>query len=301
MLTRYSEWKRPTDAAYAFALRAKLAPAVPAVGTRTDVEAVARMALIDGAAERFAARVARWSGPEDLRDGAAAYASEQRTFLEGGARSTLGRGELEGVLRGAVLVLRSGRQTDYVVRDHHMIDVALYHYATTGELPNALFHADRHSDWCRDSFLEARRPPQAATWWKLFEGLKRPDGSPVLREEDVLFTTARVAGTGDIDYGALAPFAPTEEALRWERVLDQPHLGEVDWVSLDLDDFQPLAQWKLVRGMLRDARFLALLARARVRVFCLSPQFTKGGDKVPWTIQGSVATSLRLINWFRSR
>ena len=48
----------------------------------------------------------------------------------------------------------------FVRYDHHMLDVALYHYWTTGELPCALFHADRHSDWCKDSYLEARRPQQ---------------------------------------------------------------------------------------------------------------------------------------------
>jgi hypothetical protein len=297
MLTRYSEWKRPTDAAYAFALKA-VRPEVPVVGTHSDVRAIAREVL--GAdAERFEAQVARWSGPEDRRGDRQPYLSEQTGFLEAGARARLTRGDLETVLEGTVLVLRGPEQTDYVVRDHHMIDVALYHYRTSGELPRALFHADRHSDWCRDSYLAARRPQQAATWWKLFEGLKRPDGAPVLREEDVRFTTARAAGARDVDYGGLAPFAPTEEELRWERVLAHERLGDVDWASLDLDAFQPWSQLRLMRGLLRDARFTALLARARVRVFCLSPQFTNGGDKVPWTIQGSLASSLRLLNHFR--
>ena len=56
----------------------------------------------------------------------------------------------------------------------------------------------------------------------------------------------------------------------------------------------------LLNGLLRDPRFHRMMAGARVRVFVLSPQFTRGGDKIdPWVIQGSRASSLRLLNLLR--
>ncbi|MDY7225606.1 hypothetical protein [Hyalangium rubrum] len=317
MLIRYSDWKRPTDAAYAFQLRAVtgpgtpggFTPALPEPGTRSDIRDVAREVLADGEAERFEAKVRRWSGPEDVvgEAGQKPYEGQQLTFAEAPWQDTLRREALDTVLRGTVLVLR-GRagQADYVLRDHHMLDVALYHYRTTGELPRALFHADRHSDWCKDSYLEARTPQQAATWWKLFEGLKRPDtGASVLADPDIFFTTgtgtrtSRMSGR-DIGVSCLVPSTLDTEQLGWRQVLDQPSATQADWVSLDLDFFQPAPQLRVSRGLLRDERFQAMLARARVRVFVLSPQFTNGGDRIdPWEIQGSMSSSLRLLNLLR--
>ncbi|QRK13849.1 hypothetical protein JQX13_29510 [Archangium violaceum] len=211
------------------------------------------------------------------------------------------------MLRGNVLVMRGhSGQADYLLRDHHMLDVALYHYRTTGELPRALFHADRHSDWCKDSYLEARVPPQAATWWKLFEGLKRPeDSAPVLTEQDIFFTTAKAESTArmtgrDVGFSTLVPWFVDTSELHWSRVLARPEVVQADWVSLDLDYFQPAPQLRLSSGLLRDPRFHGMMEGARVRVFVLSPQFTNGGDKIdPWEIQGSVHSSLRLLNLLR--
>ena len=63
----------------------------------------------------------------------------------------------------------------------------------------------------------------------------------------------------------------------------------------------PAPQLALTSGLVRAAAFQALLARARVRVFCLSPQFTNGGDRIePWVVQGSRASSLRLMNLLRA-
>lgn len=316
MLIRYSDWKRPTDAAYAFQLRATgpakaggFTPALPAQGALSDIREVAREVLVDGEAERFERKVHRWSGPEDVvgETGEKPYEGAQLTFTEMPWSDTLMREALDTVLRGTVLVLRArSRQVDYVLRDHHMLDVALYHYRTTGELPRALFHADRHSDWCKDSYLEARTPQQAATWWKLFEGLKRPDtGAPVLGEPDIFFTTgtgtrtARMSGR-DIGVSCLVPSSLDPEQLGWRQVLEQPSVTRADWVSLDLDFFQPAPQLRVSRGLLRDERFLAMHTRARVRVFVLSPQFTNGGDRIsPWEIQGSMPSSLRLLNLLR--
>lgn len=317
MLIRYSDWKRPTDDAYAFRLRAAasaagtgaFSPALPSAGTRSDIRDVIRRVLEDGEAERFERRIDRWSGPEDVvgEAGEKPYEGQQLTFEERSPSDTLTMADVDAVLRGVVLVLR-GRSgaTDYVLRDHHMLDVALYHYGTTGELPSALFHADRHSDWCKDSYLEARRPQQAATWWALIEGLKRPGTSaPVLSERDVFFTTAvaerssRMTGR-DIGAAVRVPGFLDPDGLRWPQVLEQPGATEVDWVSLDLDFFQPSSQLRASKGLLRDARFQGLLARARVRVFVLSPQFTNGGDRIdPWVIQGHLHSSLRLLNLLR--
>lgn len=317
MLIRYSDWKRPTDDAYAFQLRAAtnsteaqgFIPAIPSSGTRSDIREVARLVLADGEADRFERKVHRWSGPEDViaETGEKPYEGQQHTFEERAWTDSLGMADVDAVLQGIVLVLRGDNgPTDYVLRDHHMLDVALYHYRTTGELPRALFHADRHSDWCKDSYLEARRPQQAATWWKLIEGLKRPgDGSAVLKEEHVFFTTG-VARRGekmsgrDVGVSVLVPGFLDPDQLHWRQALEQPGATETDWVSLDLDFFQPAPQLRVSRGLLRDPRFHGLLSSARVRVFCLSPQFTNGGDRIdPWEIQGSQHSSLRLLNLLR--
>jgi hypothetical protein len=310
VLTRYSDWKKPTDAAYAFQLRADgILPELPAPGTRSDIRQVAREVLGDEGAARFEQRIHRWSGPEDVvgEAGEKPYEGQQHTFEEHAWRDALTMRDIDSVLRGDVLVLR-GRsgQADYVLRDHHMLDVALYHYRTTGELPRALFHADRHSDWCKDSFLESRTPPQAATWWKLFEGLKRPEGSaPVLNEQDVFFTTAQAEHrpwmTGrNVDASLRVPWFVDTGELHWQQVLERPGATRTDWVSLDLDYFQPSPQLRLSGGLVRDARFHGMMAEARVRVFVLSPQFTNGGDKIdPWEIQGGLHSTLRLLNLLR--
>jgi hypothetical protein len=317
VLIRYSEWKKPTDAAYAFQLRALagpgrtggFSPEIPGPGLRSDIREVARQVLEDGEAERFERKVNRWSGPEEVVGdaGEKPYEGQQLSFEERAWRGTLTMSDVDLVMRGTVLVMRDrSGQADYVLRDHHMLDVALYHYRATGELPRALFHADRHSDWCKDSFLEARTPQQAATWWKLIEGLKRPDGSaPVLTEEDVFFTTAKAEQTStmtgrDVGFSTLVPWFVDTTELDWRRVLDRPGVTGADWLSLDLDYFQPAPQLRLSGGLLRDPRFHTLMGGARVRVFVLSPQFTNGGDKIdPWETQGSLHSSLRLMNLLR--
>lgn len=311
-MIRFADWRRPADDAYAFALRATgtggFDPAVPVSGARTDIRALAREALADGEADRFAARVTRWSGPEDRgADGGQPYLSAQHTFVERAAGDVLDRAALEEVLEGTVLVIRrAAGRVDFVLRDHHVLDVVLYHYRTTGELPSGLFHADRHSDWCRDSYLHARTPAQAATWWALLPGLKRPGGAAVLEEHDVIFTTAQPPprdGDGSRDVGASTrvPGCVDRAALGWGDALSRAAERPPDWVSLDLDDFQPAAQLRLTRGLLRDPRFAGMMAAARVRLFVLSPQFTDGGDVVdPWVVRGSRSSSLRLLNWLRA-
>jgi hypothetical protein len=302
MLIKYADWKRPIDGDYSFCLRA-CTPEVPRAPS--DIRQIAREVLLEADAQRFEQRVERWTGPEDVINGEQPWKAPQLIFEEAPRVSRLNLGHVEAALRGTVQVFRSpGGQVDYLLRDHHMIDVALYHYRTTGELPQALFHADRHSDWCKDSFLEARTPPQAATWWKLFEGLKRPsDGRSVLREGDVFFATGRAKSRSgrDVAGSVSVPSSIANEDSSWQRALEKPGVMGCDWVSLDLDFFQPSPQLRLAAGLVRDARFAQLLVKARVRVFVLSPQFTNGGDKVdPWVVQGGVHSSVRLLNLFRA-
>jgi hypothetical protein len=306
-----ADWRRPIDAAYRFQLRHvdEVAPAVPAMGASRDIRDVASEALVDGDGARFDARVSRWSGPDDVdADGAQPYAGEQLRFEEQPWCSRLSLADHDAVLRGAVRVMRDSGRVDYVLRDHHMVDVALYHYRTTGDLPAAMFHADRHSDWCTDGFLNARRPPQAATWWALLEGLKRPDGRAVLGEGEVTFTTAQPDDHGSLsdgvgrDVGASTrvPWWVARGALGWPDALGSMGGAAADWVSLDLDYFQPRAQLALTSGLLRDPRYQQMMRQAKVRVFVLSPQFANGGDRVSaWTV-GRRNASLRMLNLLRS-
>lgn len=285
-LTSYADWKRPIDGAFAFSLK-DAAPGVPAVGTRTDIRDVARAVLAGDAADRFDRHVDRWSGPEDVIAGAMPWAQPQLWFVET-FRQPVTMADVRTVLTGTVLVSRAGTQTDYFLRDHHMIDVALYHWWTTGRLPRALLHCDRHSDWCKDSYLLGRRPAQAATWWALFEGLKRPDGTPVLKPEDVSFVGGRAAPRKFRDVPGAVLVPPSAEGK-------PPNFG-ADWVSLDLDYFQPSPQLRLASPLVRSADFQRAVQQAEVRVFCLSPQFTAGGDKVnPWTVQGGLHSSRRIL------
>jgi len=317
MLIRYADWVRPTDGAFRFVLRAVhgripgevgFTPSVPPSGACTRMEEIARAVLTEDGPERFEARIARWSGPEDVRGSERQpYLGVQDAFVEAAWQDRLNRAALEPVLEGRALVMRSAARTDYLLRDHHMLDVALYHYLTTGELPRRLLHADRHSDWCSDAFLERRTPLQAATWWKLLEGLKRAeDGSAVVEERDVHLIWARAVRTGrmsgrDLDDAVPLPSWLAPEDCTWERVLEREDARAADWVSLDLDYFQPSAQLAVSHGLLRDERFGLTLRQAKVRIFVLSPQFTNGGDKVePWTVQGSLASSVRLLNLLRS-
>lgn len=306
-MIRFADWRRPTDDGYAFRLATPVAPRPPGPGAVTDLRDVVAAALVPGDAERFERRVERWGGPEDVdAHGRQPYLAPQTRFRERGAGGPITADELEEVLAGTGLVDRADGRVDYVLRDHHVLDVVLYHWWSTGALPTGLFHADRHSDWCKDSFLLARRPPQAATWWALLPGLKRPGGGAVLEEDQVLFTTACPAdgsvGGRDVGASTRVPGVVDRADLPWQRALER--LGEVapDWVSLDLDDFLPAAQLRLTAGLLRDPRLGALLAAAAVRIFVLSPQFTAGGDLVdPWVVRGSRSSSRRLLNWLRVR
>jgi len=308
MLVKFQDWKIPTDADFAFRLRplegegAFLPRAAPGV---TDIREVARDVMLPGEAERFETRVKRWSGPED-RDtsGHQPYVTQQLLFDDRPSSTVLGAADVEMVLRGTVRVLRGPHHTDYILRDHHMLDVVLYHYRLSGLLPRALFHADRHSDWCKDSFLERRIPEQAATWWKLLHGLKRPGGAPVLEEDRVVFATAKAEhqswmSGSNVGAATMVPWFLNAGALTWQHALERESV--CDWVSLDLDYFQPSVQLRLARGLIRDERFQRLMLNAPVRVFVLSPQFTNGGEKIPsWEVEGSMASSLRLLNLLRT-
>ena len=127
----------------------------------------------------------------------------------------------------------------------------------------------------------------------------------MLNEQDVFFTTAKAEHaswmTGrNVGASLLVPWFVDTAELHWQQVLERPGATGTDWLSLDLDYFQPSPQLKLSKGLLRDSRFHGMMRQARVRVFVLSPQFTNGGERIePWEIQGSLHSSLRLLNVLR--
>lgn len=292
---------RPTDGVFAFRL-APVAPLVAAPGLELDVTEVARRVL-GGDADTFERHVARWPGPEDaLPDGSTPWASPQLRFrFVADAAPT--PEDVETVLRGTALVrLRADGSRDVLLRDHHMVDVVLVQHATGGTLPRRLFHADRHSDWCTDGFLNRRRPDQAATWWALLRGLKRPsDAAPVLEESDVVFTSERAPhepwmSGRPYEEPLAVPWFVDRRALHWSDVARTPGAFACDWVSLDLDDFLPSPQFGAARGLLADEGFLRMWRRASVRVLCLSPQFTNGGDRHDtWRIAGRRTAMRRFL------
>lgn len=306
MLVKPGTYVRPTDNQYRFPLRALDRVQVPAQATVTDMAWVLQQVMSLEDAARFEAGVGRWSGPEDaLPDGTRPYVNVQRMFVECGWPARISSGHVEDALRGVVQVFRGATQVDLVMRDHHMLDAALYVYATTGALPRRVLHADRHSDWADDRHLRARRPDQAATWWALFHGLKRPDGAAALEEQDIHFFTAmaEVAGAPGRNIGAhvRVPGFLDPSSLDFASVVQRMGATPPDWVSLDLDCFQPAAQLRAARDALRDPQLAHWMRGAAVRVFCLSPQFTRGGDRfADWRIHGSRSSSLRLINALRT-
>jgi hypothetical protein len=131
--------------------------------------------------------------------------------------------------------------------------------------------------------------------------VKRPGTDrPLLGEHEVVFTTAQPATGAGRDVGASTrvPWWVDRAALDWREAL--PQAARADWVSLDLDYFQPAAQFALTRGLLGDPRYHERMAAARVRVFVLSPQFARGGDVLQdWRVGGRHA-GLRMLNLLRA-
>jgi hypothetical protein len=278
----------------------------PSAGTPVRFSAVSEAVLEAEDAAPFERRVRRWTGPEDVdASGAAPWATPQDRLREAPWTDRIDDAQMNELLSGTVLVMRRGGRTDYVMRDHHLLDALMYERWATGDRPSSLFHADRHSDWCRDGVLAAGHADQAATWWTLCEGLKAPDGTPWLRPEDVVFTTAKASGLaleGARDVGAdqRTPWFVDRSDLAWERALPLALDRGCDWLSLDLDLFQPAGQLAVVKGLLRAPAFASLNARARVRLYVLSPQFTAGGDRLEsWTVGRRRSAGLRLLNLLR--
>jgi hypothetical protein len=224
----------------------------------------------------------------------------QNTFAERAWTTTLSVKDVEQVMRGTVLVLRSpdGAHTDMVMRDHNMLDAIAYHYYATGDLPRALVHADRHSDF---SFMDVGTGQEYCSWVSGLDNIRRPNHRALLDLKRVIPVCERVYVRGKKDLPLDRPPEWTAEATRWQSAVAKVATARPapDWVSLDLDLFQPSPQFKAMEPMLRDPRFAALMKRARVRVFVLSPSFTGGGDQVTNEINGSLTASRRLINALR--
>ncbi len=303
-----AEWRRPVDAEFAFRLRHAPVGVPPRTGTVIPVADVTRAVLEPDDAERFEKGVRRWTGPEDVdAAGRTPWAGPQDRIREIPWTDRIDDVQMGELLSGTVLVMRRDGRTDYVMRDHHLLDALMYERWVTGDRPTALFHADRHSDWCRDGVLASGHPDQAATWWTLCEGLKAPDGAPWLKPEDVVFTTAKAPGleaegTRDIGAEQRTPWFVEREVLGWARALPLALERGCDWLSIDLDLFQPSRQLAVVKGLLKSPDFATLNARARVRLFVLSPQFTAGGDRLTeWTVGTRRSAGLRLLNLLRGR
>ena len=104
----------------------------------------------------------------------------------------------------------------------------------------------------------------------------------------------------DVGASLRVPWWVDKAELPWAQAIASPKAAACDWVSLDLDNFQPLEQLHLTKGLLRDPRFHRRMREAKVRVFVLSPQFTAGGDVLEhWTVQGRKHASLRMVNLVR--
>jgi hypothetical protein len=301
-----TEWRRPTDGDFAFRMRPAPNGTPPVDGSIVSCANVSRAVLETGDAERFERRVARWTGPEDVDgSGGTPWARPQDRLRELPWTERIDDVLMDELLTGTGLVMRRDGRVDYLMRDHHLLDVLLYERWATGRRPTALLHADRHSDWCRDGVLSSGVPDQAATWWTLCEGLRAPDGKPWLRPEDVVFTTAKAegisaAGTRDVGADQRTPWFVDRSLLGWEPALRLAREGGCDWLSLDLDLFQPSRQLAAAKGLLRSADFAALMTTAQVRLFVLSPQFTAGGDRLTsWTVGTRRSAGLRLLNLLR--
>ena len=152
--------------------------------------------------------------------GDGSFSSRRRPGVDGWTGVTS-----RAVLQGRSLVLRDpSGAVDFVLRDHHMIDVALYHYRTRGELPQALFHADRHSDYCRDGFLEEARPIRQPRGGSSSRIKRLGDSSPVLAEDRVFFANARaphapwMSGRAFEEELVIPWFLPSDE-LHWSKTL----------------------------------------------------------------------------------
>jgi hypothetical protein len=71
-------------------------------------------------------------------------------------------------------------------------------------------------------------------------------------------------------------------------------------VSIDLDYLLPAPQFNCAKPMLRDPIFRSMLHRAKTRIFCVSPQFTNGGDRyAEWIVHGNRAWMRRAVNALR--
>ena len=291
-------WDRPEGPARTRRYRLKPQPraVVPAIGARTDIHDVATAVLGPKAAARFDEHFLRWDGPSLHGRGEQPYSAKQTLFEERPFAPRLTNADLETLLGGVALVMRDPKtgQVDYFLRDHHMLDLFLYHYHTTGELPERLLHLDRHSDfawrpWAGDY--------QAATWWGGLWNLLRPDGRVLLKQGSVVYGTAvapasdyrkRPIGSANrgaaytLPLGALRGDANSrarqERWASWRSALRKiaHHLPDV--VSLDMDLILPEPQLRLTKKLLRDPRFQRSLTHAKVRVFVVSPQFLEGGD-----------------------
>ena len=68
----------------------------------------------------------RWTGPEDVdATGVRPWEGRQERLVERPWADRLDAADLDLLLSGTVLVLRREGQVDYLLRDHHLVDVQI--------------------------------------------------------------------------------------------------------------------------------------------------------------------------------
>jgi hypothetical protein len=269
---------------------------------RTTIDMVAETVFSPSDAEKFLFWFRNASGPTGAKkhEAAATMLPPQNWFEETPWTEKLCSKDIDQVMRGTVLVMRSpdGAHTDMVMRDHNMLDAMAYHYYATGKLPRSLLHADRHADF---TYKDLGGPLEYNTWVASLDNIRRANHRALLDLKRIIPVCERIHVDGKKDLPLDRPPEWTPQATRWQNGIAKASAARAkpDWVSLDLDLFQPSQQFKALEPMLRDPRFAAVMKKASVRVFVLSPSFTGGGDQVDNTVNGSLTASLRLINALR--
>lgn len=141
--------------------------------TRRDLQQVIKESFACNVeAERFENSIERWGGPEDVFSDANGswyqpWVGKQQFVHEVTWCDEINEELFDDILGGTIILMRSHHESetssrkrrvqpciDFLMRDHHILDALLLHRSMSlGPTPRALFHADRHSDWCRDGFL----------------------------------------------------------------------------------------------------------------------------------------------------
>jgi hypothetical protein len=279
---------------------AQVEPRPHPIGTVREIAEVA-LRVLAPRGEAFMSELRRWRGPDP-------YPAKQTRVGAHPWKNRLDAEDVERIMDGEIRAMISPRnRIDLVMRDHHVLDALLYVWDAHGRLPRGpMLHLDRHSDF------EPIVPwhGQANGWWGLLAFLLRPDPPhrPILDPARVIYGNAleddrskyHPPMIGELN-GAHAEVPPSHAGadISLEAALARAEVERPDVVSVDLDLLMPEAQ--LARGgwILTDPRYLAILSEAAVAVFALSPQFARGGDRVPPIARATSREICEILNRVR--